>query len=92
MFTGMVEWELDKLEAYRLQALWNTSNIIESIYATAGKSCERPPNARQIYEGLTGKAVQAPEDTEEEDDDPTSSLAEAKAARREREAANGRQV
>jgi len=87
MYQGKIEVEKSLIENRRLENLWTCSNIIAAIYNSAGKTLNADINPKTIYDQLTGHAQPPPID--EDDDDPTDSLAELKAARRERERANG---
>jgi hypothetical protein len=84
MYRGLLDWQTAVNKATRLEGLWVCSNLIAAVYATAGKSYERPPSARTIFEQLTGEPTGPPE-VEPEDDGDGGSLAAAIAERKAKE-------
>lgn len=76
-----------QLKEQRLGFLWGCANIVCAIYATAGKTCESPPELRDIFSQMTGEHVPEPEPQQVEGP-VCASLAKLWEERRAREAAN----
>lgn len=87
MRKGKADFQIEILKVERNSSLWAAANVVSAIMATAGKSCNNPPNAKQIYEMLTAERG---EPVDERDSEPVGSLAALHAEREAREAANGK--
>ena len=90
--SGRNDSDRSQFKAYRLLALEGTAYAVAAIYNSAGKVSQRLVNPKTVFDEMTGHG---PPQDDDEFEDESDSLAEARAARRERESRqpmNGKSV
>ncbi len=77
--------QIDLFKAHRMLSFWTTANVVAMIHNTTRTEAAQCKSPKEFFDLLTGHEGPPPVEDDSDDWDDGSSLAEAKAKRRELE-------